>query len=463
MQWASQGSSGLSAGPSTVLVRRFGSVLLAALLHSLAFEPVGAWPLVGIALVPLFVGVQGCRPSEAFALGFHFGVAQAAFCAPWLFGIFGPPALLLLCVHGAWHGAAMACITLALRSRVPLAGAAPPIWVAFGFLRAENPWLPFGWFSPGSALVGDPLLLQTASWWGEAGLSALVVAGNSALATAWIARRLGRGMFLVLAIGGALHGVGALMLASEPAPLRVAIVEGEAEPIEHYEAAIARALAEHPDTKLVVLPEYATTQRISAGSSFLLRLAKLARAHRVTLVFGGTRALEEHGFANTLFFLAETGHLVHQQSKSVPVPLFADGIAARTRAPHAGLGAGICYDMDFPFVARELVANGARLLAFPTMDARHWGTLQHLQHAALAPLRAVENRRWLVRCASSGVSLVTDPWGRSTTGSGTFTACVAERDEVTVFARFGHWLPQLCVGIALVMVVARNRRRQERS
>lgn len=186
-----------------------------------------------------------------------------------------------------------------------------------------------------------------------------------------------------------------------------------------------------------------------------------ARRHGVTLVFGGK---EKCGgdFNNTLFVLGPDGRLLGRQVKSVPVPFFKDGLPAADRAPIAtpagALGCATCYDLDFPFVARELAIEGAELLVFPTMEVA--GSIQKRQHLELASLRAVEHRRWLVRCASSGISCLLDPCGRVTVGGGAMAGRVERRTEVTVFARVGYWFPHVGVAaaVAFVLVAARSSR-----
>jgi apolipoprotein N-acyltransferase len=434
---------------------RLVGALASALCCSLAFEPCALGGLAFVALVPLLLAVREARVTAAFQLGFAFGLAQALLSMPWLFSIFGPMAFALCAIYAGYHAALVAGLRFVTRAFGPsaLLWAGPPLWVAVEWLRSEPLPLKFAWFTTGSAVTCDAWLLQTAAWWGSYGLSLVVVATNAAIALGIARRASRRAAAGVLAAVALSHGAGAALLGEERGELAVALIEGEGLPLGGFVEKVEAALREAPATRLVVLPEYTTFARVTPGSDALVRLGAVAKRHGVTLVFGGTRPIGS-SFANTLFVLGPDGELVHTQDKSVPVPFFQDGEPAAARVPAGRYGCATCYDMDFPFVARELVANGAELLVFPTMDARHWGELQHRQHAALAPLRAVETRRWLLRCASSGITLVCDPWGRVTRGTGTLLATVAPRRDLTVYLRLGYLLPHACTICSLLLLLA---------
>jgi apolipoprotein N-acyltransferase len=72
----------------------------------------------------------------------------------------------------------------------------------------------------------------------------------------------------------------------------------------------------------------------------------------------------------------------------------------------------ICYEAIFPSLVRRFVANGAELLVNITNDGWYGTSSAPYQHFAMARFRAVENRRYLVRAANTGISAVIDPVGR---------------------------------------------------
>src|SRR5439155_21220359 len=76
------------------------------------------------------------------------------------------------------------------------------------------------------------------------------------------------------------------------------------------------------------------------------------------------------------------------------------------------IGVGVCYEIISPALARAEVAAGANLLATISNDSWYGKAGAQPQHFAGAVLRAVENERYLVRAAITGISGIVDEKGR---------------------------------------------------
>lgn len=111
-------------------------------------------------------------------------------------------------------------------------------------------------------------------------------------------------------------------------------------------------------------------------------------------------------------------------------------------------GGLICYDSIFYQNARESAKNGADLFLLSTNDSWYNDSYAIDQHFAHAVFRAVENRRPLVRCATTGRSGMITANGTILTQSRLFERTILsealpiERGApVTCFTRFGYgWL-----------------------
>jgi len=79
-------------------------------------------------------------------------------------------------------------------------------------------------------------------------------------------------------------------------------------------------------------------------------------------------------------------------------------VVARGSDTLAKVGTIICIESIYPEVARDLVNNGADVLCVITNDAWYNGTWGPEQHFDIARMRAIEQRRPVLRCANSGVS-----------------------------------------------------------
>jgi apolipoprotein N-acyltransferase len=115
------------------------------------------------------------------------------------------------------------------------------------------------------------------------------------------------------------------------------------------------------------------------------------------------------------------------------------------RSTGARFATVICYESTYPDFVASFVRKGAEFLAIITIDS-WWGRMPGaFQHRQFAVLRAVENRRWIARCAVGGFSCFIDPEGRIHDMTELFTeASIARRigrsDAWTFYTRHGEWL-----------------------
>ncbi|HTO93632.1 MAG TPA: apolipoprotein N-acyltransferase [Bacteroidota bacterium] len=118
----------------------------------------------------------------------------------------------------------------------------------------------------------------------------------------------------------------------------------------------------------------------------------------------------------------------------------------------------ICYESTYPGFVASFVRKGASFLALITIDS-WWGKMSGaFQHRQFAVFRAVENRRWIARCAVGGISCFIDPYGRSYDDTELFTVrtiarTIAASDELTFYTRHGDWLG-MCALLGACMCAA---------
>jgi len=98
----------------------------------------------------------------------------------------------------------------------------------------------------------------------------------------------------------------------------------------------------------------------------------------------------------------------------------------------------ICYEDTVPSLSREAARKGAELLVNLTSDAWFGRSLAPHQHHVIAAFRAIENRRFLVRSTTTGLSAVVDPLGRTVAriapfSEGTITATVSLLADATPY------------------------------
>jgi apolipoprotein N-acyltransferase len=125
----------------------------------------------------------------------------------------------------------------------------------------------------------------------------------------------------------------------------------------------------------------------------------------------------------------------------------------------------ISYEIYFPSEVRRFVQNGAEFLVNITNDAWYGRSAAPYQHVAMMVFRAVENRRYLVRAANTGISAIVAPDGRIVSASGLFErtalrATIAANAALTPYARYGDvfgWGATLGVAVAALLVSVRDQ------
>lgn len=98
----------------------------------------------------------------------------------------------------------------------------------------------------------------------------------------------------------------------------------------------------------------------------------------------------------------------------------------------------ICYESIFGEYCTEYTKKGASFFAVLTNDGWWDNTLGHIQHMHFSSIRAIENRRPVVRSANSGISCVVDELGVITQATKYDTEASFKAD---IKQHFGHHTP----------------------
>ncbi len=132
----------------------------------------------------------------------------------------------------------------------------------------------------------------------------------------------------------------------------------------------------------------------------------------------------------------------------------------------ARLGVLLCYEDMIPAAARSLARNSANVLVSLINASAFESRLTLVQHRMLAQLRAVECRRYLLRCSATGETCVVSPLGDVESRlplqtPGVLVARVALLEASSGFCSLPPVLTGLCAaglaGCVLRACVARRR------
>jgi apolipoprotein N-acyltransferase len=314
---------------------------------------------------------------------------------------------------------------------------------------------------------------------------ALALAGHGA---PWRRALAAAGLGLLPALGVLGLGVGALRSApAAPGPdaTDVSVVQGHVslgtrwrsefygQNLGVYLDATREALATHPGG-LVVWPEGALTFFLEEEPAYRRAIARTLSPSGAELLLGGPRSdggAPAPEYTNSVFLLEPSGRIAARYDKEVLVPfteyfplrridllrrrfervrVFTHGAPTPPLPTRAGpAGVLTCNEAMMPELARRRVRDGAVFLVSPSNDT--WVPERRFADHLfdIVRLRAVEQRRWLVRASTSGPSAIVDPWGRVQARSTPFVRAVihgriAPERRLTIYARAGDLFAALC-------------------
>ena len=448
--------------------RRLGWVLaaVAGALLALSFPRWGHPALAWVALVPLLVPVVlAGSVAHAFGYGLLTGIVYFAGILYWIprvmteYGGLADAAAwiahVLLVAYLALFPALFAAGTALLRRRfgVVAVACAPALWVTTELGRIHL-FTGFPWELLGYSQTAVLPVAQLASLVGVLGLSALVAAVNASLAFAVIVRdarcvRPLAGMAAVVLAAVSFGGwrLEASTLLERGQPLRVAAVQGNVAQHDKWNPVLRdRILETYLDltraaaaagARLVVWPEAATPFTFEGDPARTAAIRSVARETAAHLLLGTTEVVRDGAprYFNAAVLVDPTGRTAgfYRKHHLVPfgeyVPLrsllffvsplveavgdFSAGPGPRTLVMDGQpLGTAICYEIIYPGLVRGFVTRGSRLLATVTNDAWYGRSAAPYQHFQQAAMRAIEQGRFLVRAANTGISGAVDGYGR---------------------------------------------------
>jgi apolipoprotein N-acyltransferase len=128
----------------------------------------------------------------------------------------------------------------------------------------------------------------------------------------------------------------------------------------------------------------------------------------------------------------------------------------------------ICYEAVFDSEIRLFAKAGAELFVNISDDGWYGDTSAPWQHLNQARMRAIENRRWILRDTNTGVTAAIDPDGRVTESMprhvlGALAADYGYRSDVTFYSRYGDVFAQLCGIIAIASTAFSLRKTARKS
>jgi apolipoprotein N-acyltransferase len=176
--------------------------------------------------------------------------------------------------------------------------------------------------------------------------------------------------------------------------------------------------------------------------------ARVGRYDKIHLVPFG----EYVPFSRLLFFARKLTGKVSRFNRGEDRTVFR--LASQNGKSHR-YGVFICYEAVFADEVRQFAQMGAEVLVNISDDAWYGDTSAPWQHLNMARMRAIENRRWILRDTNNGVTAAIDPYGRVRQSiprhvEDALPARYGFRDDTTFYTEHGDVFATLCAILGLV-------------
>lgn len=474
-------------------------VIFSAFLMSLAYPPLPFGFVIYFALIPLIFALQDKGLSDAFKIGYVFGLISNSILLFWIGWATIPgaaAAILLLCLYTAFF-----TWFYALMQKKWGKGSLfllPFLWVAMEYVRSLTE-ISFPWLNLAYTQTYYLNLIQYASITGNYAVSFWIVCLNLIIyLIIKYQRRIGLAIsiFAILIILPYIYGWSVMSETIEENNIKIALLQGSIEPkvkwdqrfldynIQTFVDMSKKTAGE--DVDLILWPETAAPCYLASESLYMDRIQAASDSLNIPLLVGtndyevikGTRFL----YYNSAFLFKPKGRYPQIYNKIHLVPFsekipydeklrisdkiqlgqsdFSSGKDLTIfQIPKGRFATLICFESVYPALVRNFVKRGVEFLVNITNDGWFGKTHGPFQHAQIAVFRAIENRISIARCANTGVSMFIDPFGRVIGATKIFVRTtvidqIPSKLKDTFYTRHGDWFAQGCFLVGFFFILA---------
>ena len=498
-------------------------VIVSGASTAFAFPKFNLSFLAWISLIPLLFVIIKFKPAKAFFLGFLAGISYNAVLIYWIpsvpahygnlsygvsFLIYVVFVLFLALYWGIF------CLVLSkINQSFPkfVFILSPFLWVALEYILTHL-LTGFPWGLLGSSQYQNLPFIQMASLTGVYGLSFVIVFFQSMFVFSMKYRKrapffIALGLLIVVYLGGFLSMKESSL---DENSFKGAVIQGNVSSDIYWNSITAEEIESlfrrhlelshkvyQEGAQLIIWPEFSVPLCFSCSQDFYQRfkedLFQFVQATGSTLLLGtNEKASSDEGmhYYNTALCLHpdlsmtqyHKMHLVPFGEYTPYKTIFSfiekmthaigDITPGKKQTLHEFdsllFGSPICYEIIFPDLVRKFVKKGAHFLVTITNDGWYGKSSAPYQHFSMAVLRAVENRRFLLRAATTGISGIIDPCGRVLHKSemmtiAYFTEKISPSKKLSFYTQYGDVLSLLSLTFSLLFfILAMIKRTHER-
>ncbi len=463
------------------LIWQTALALCSAVLLLLLFPNFDFYWLAPIALTPLLIALARTPTGwQRFVMGWAAGIVFWFFLCNWIqfvleadggMGRFGSWAsFVLFAVLKGLHLALFSFLAGPLMNRRYAIPAVAALWTG---LERTHATFGFTWLDLGNAGINMSLPLRLAPVFGVYGLTFVFAMLSTAVACVVLRRpRKDLAWLFVLPLLWLLPRIPEGIHTDQKALMVQPNVNTETVWTPTSQDQTERdlvALSSFPGPSLVIWPELPAPLYYYSDPDVHHDAVEIARTHGYFL-FETVAYDHDHHPLNSAVLLGPDGSELGRYDKIELVPfgeyvppLFSfvnritqeagdfvpgDDVKVLAAGPQK-LGVFICYEAAFPNLVRQFAAAGAGVLVNLSNDGYFGHSKARAQHLLLARMRAIENRRFLVRSTNDGYSAIIDPAGKLVQRLPAFKQMAeivsyADIRDTTFYTRNGDWFAWSC-------------------
>ena len=495
------------------LILSFVLSAMSGFLLALPFFNGSLWLISWFSFIPLFFAWEQKSILRVFILSFIAGLVFFSCVIYWLIHVTFIGQILLIIYLSLYFGIFGLSVYFKRKSSsLFLLFFIPSLWVILEFLRSSL-LTGFGWALLGYSQYINLPIIQIADITGVWGVSFLVMMVNvaiwqliSELRTQNSELRKICFLFSILCLLCSLvYGLLRLNQKVDGESLRVSVIQGNIPQelkwqeavspyiLEKYLSLTKEASSDNP--QLIIWPESSVPGLLEKGNFLFNSITDLVRQIKIPLLAGAITTTQGK-FYNSAILISQKGRIEEEYKKLHLVPFgeyiplkrffaFAINLAP---VPIGDFTAGknytvfslgnngkktkfsvlICFEDVFPELSREFTKRGTNLLINITNDAWFKQSSAPYQHLQASVFRAIENRKFLIRAANTGISCFIDPHGKITNKvsdikgkdifvTGYKTQDVKINDTKTLYTKFGDFFVVFCFVFVVIKLSIKNK------
>jgi len=479
-------------------------IILSALLTGLSQHPLHLGWLSWFSIIPLIFVLNQLESLKDFIkVGYIWGVVYNLTVIFWLAmnigttPFIGAISMLAAVLYCSFSTLAICFIMGLIKSRYSenWIWLLPFVWTSVEYLRNMDVLTGGPWTAIANTQIDFLTLAQNAEITGIYGISFWLILLNVSIFK-WIDRPYSGHAFTAINIF-ILPWITGLWLTPQPqstygSKLDVVVIQPNIHLSQKWKSGGARAniqllltLSESgikEGVDLIIWPESATSSYILQENLYYLKWiqSKLDNSKLLSgIPYYAVNKEEQHFYNSVALFTADSASMPYHKMILVPmaehIPLsdyfsslkklnlgqanFTHGEEYKIfNVNNTNIAAMICFESTIPSLSKEFVRRGAEVLVFVVNDGWYEYPPEPQQHAKQAVFRAIENRRPVIRCTNTGISMIIEPSGNIINSiplneAGVIKNQITSANGLTFYTKYGDIFAQLDTVISILFIL----------